>query len=182
MTRTRQAFDAYKAARAAAGLPPPGEDRFSYMAFCYVGDTDEEAHPHRPEDPLVPDRQHQERAADVANSSRAQIAAGDGAGGLARRRVAGGATDLPRCRGADRARARCSPATPTRWRDRSRSSASRVGGVGHIIMMTRQGLVTHAEAEKSFTRAARDVLPQLQDLAPIDADEAGWAARRPAAK
>ena len=27
----------------------------------------------------------------------------------------------------------------------------RVGGVEHIIMMTRQGLVTHAEAEKSFT-------------------------------
>ena len=41
----------------------------------------------------------------------------------------------------------------------------RVGGVGHIIMMTRQGLVTHAEAKKSFTLAAREVLPQLQDLA-----------------
>ena len=27
----------------------------------------------------------------------------------------------------------------------------RVGGIEHIIMMTRQGLVTHAEAEKSFT-------------------------------
>ena len=41
--RTRQAFDTYKQARRAAGLPAPGEDRFSYMAFCYVGDTDEEA-------------------------------------------------------------------------------------------------------------------------------------------
>ena len=40
--RTRQAFDAYKAARAEASLTAPGEDRFSYMAFCYVGDTDEE--------------------------------------------------------------------------------------------------------------------------------------------
>ena len=29
-------------ARAEAGLPEPGEDRFSYMAFAYVGDTDEE--------------------------------------------------------------------------------------------------------------------------------------------
>ena len=44
----------------------------------------------------------------------------------------------------------------------------RVGGVGRIIMMTRQGLVTHAEAIKSFTLAAREVLPQLQDLAPVD--------------
>jgi alkanesulfonate monooxygenase SsuD/methylene tetrahydromethanopterin reductase-like flavin-dependent oxidoreductase (luciferase family) len=44
----------------------------------------------------------------------------------------------------------------------------RVGGVGRIIMMTRQGLVTHAEAEKSFRLAARDVLPQLQDLEPVE--------------
>ncbi len=58
----------------------------------------------------------------------------------------------------------------------------RVGGIDHIIMMTRQGLVTHAEAEKSFTLAARDVLPQLQDLPPIDADETQWLATRTAAK
>ncbi len=44
----------------------------------------------------------------------------------------------------------------------------RVGGVGRIIMMTRQGLVTHAEAMKSFQRAANEVLPQLQDLPPIE--------------
>ena len=43
----------------------------------------------------------------------------------------------------------------------------RVGGVGRIIMMTRQGLVTHAEAKKSFTLTAREVLPQLQDLEPV---------------
>ncbi|MEA2777364.1 MAG: hypothetical protein QOF90_2770, partial [Acetobacteraceae bacterium] len=42
--RTRQAFDTYKQARRTAGLSVPGEDRFSYMAFCYVGDTDEEAY------------------------------------------------------------------------------------------------------------------------------------------
>ena len=29
-------------------------------------------------------------------------------------------------------------------------------------MMTRQGLVTYSEAEKSFTLAAKEVLPQLQ--------------------
>ncbi|MNC96251.1 hypothetical protein D3C83_135780 [compost metagenome] len=40
----------------------------------------------------------------------------------------------------------------------------RVGGLGGLIMMTRQGLVTHVEAEKSFKLAAAEVLPQLQDL------------------
>ena len=44
----------------------------------------------------------------------------------------------------------------------------RVGGVGRIIMMTRQGLVTHAEAMKSFSLAAKEVLPQLQGLGPVD--------------
>ena len=57
----------------------------------------------------------------------------------------------------------------------------RVGGIHHIIMMTRQGLVTHAEAEKSFNLAAKEVLPQLQDLPPIDRDETAWEARREAA-
>jgi hypothetical protein len=47
-------------------------------------------------------------------------------------------------------------------------------------MMTRQGLVTHAEAEASFKRAARYVLPQLQDLPPIDPEETRWEARRTA--
>ena len=47
----------------------------------------------------------------------------------------------------------------------------RVGGVGRIIMMTRQGLVTHAEAQKSFNLAAKEVLPQLRDLPDLD-DEA----------
>ncbi len=41
--KTRQAFDMYKRARAEIGLEVAGEDRFSYMAFCYVGDTDREA-------------------------------------------------------------------------------------------------------------------------------------------
>ena len=52
--------------------------------------------------------------------------------------------------------------------DQIKDFRQRVGGVGRIIMMTRQGLVTHAEAEKSFRLAARDVLPQLQDLEPVE--------------
>jgi alkanesulfonate monooxygenase SsuD/methylene tetrahydromethanopterin reductase-like flavin-dependent oxidoreductase (luciferase family) len=47
----------------------------------------------------------------------------------------------------------------------------RVGGLGGLIMMTRQGLVTHAEAEKSFTLAAREVLPQLQNLDRLEQPE-----------
>ena len=97
--RTRQAFDAYKKARAAAGLAAPGEDRFSYMAFCYVGDTDEEGI-----------RIGQKiawfltvsikSAPQFAKFQPGAVAPGDGAGGLAqpaRRGGRGRPISTPRC-------------------------------------------------------------------------------------
>jgi hypothetical protein len=42
--------------------------------------------------------------------------------------------------------------------------------------------VTHAEAEKSFTLAARELLPQLRDLPSVDQDETEFLARQTAAK
>ena len=65
-------------------------------------------------------------------------------------------------------RARCSAAIPDTVVRQIKDFVERVGGVGRIIMMTRQGLVTHAEAMKSFTLAAKEVLPQLQGLPPVD--------------
>jgi hypothetical protein len=41
--------------------------------------------------------------------------------------------------------------------------------------------VTHAEAEKSFTLAARELLPQLRELPPVDRDETDFLARQAAA-
>ena len=39
---TARAWGAYRKARAEAGLPEPGPDRFGHTAFVYTGDTDEE--------------------------------------------------------------------------------------------------------------------------------------------
>jgi len=47
----------------------------------------------------------------------------------------------------------------------------RVGGLGRLIMMTRQGFVTHAEAQQSFAAVSADVLPQLAELEPLDEAE-----------
>jgi hypothetical protein len=44
----------------------------------------------------------------------------------------------------------------------------RVGGLGKLIMMTRQGFVTHAEAQRSFQLVASEVLPQLAELEPLE--------------
>ena len=116
--KTKLAFDAYKRARAEAGLPPPGEDRFAYLGFCYVGETDEEALQGRPEDRLVRDGQHEGVAPVQQVPARADRARA-GADSVARPAPGG---RRPTC--APRAwwpRGRCSPATRIRSSARSRS-------------------------------------------------------------
>jgi alkanesulfonate monooxygenase SsuD/methylene tetrahydromethanopterin reductase-like flavin-dependent oxidoreductase (luciferase family) len=177
--RTRQAFDAYKQARREAGLPVPGEDRFSSMAFAYVGDTDEEGL-----------RIGQKIAwfLTVSIKSAPQFARfqpGAIAPEMAPAAWRTGASRRPHPTNLDAdvlvGQGQMFAGNPDTVARQIKEFRRRVGGVGHVIMMTRQGLVTHAEAEKSFTLAAREVLPQLQDLPPPDADETAWLARREAA-
>ena len=135
------------------------------MAFCYVGDTDEEAHAHRPEDPLVPDRQHEEQCRRCRSSSPARFAPE-----MAPAAWRGGASKRPTDLTVEAliAQGQMFAGNPDTVVQQIKEFRHRVGGVGRIIMMTRQGLVTHAEAMKSFTLAASEVLPQLQDLEPLD--------------
>jgi alkanesulfonate monooxygenase SsuD/methylene tetrahydromethanopterin reductase-like flavin-dependent oxidoreductase (luciferase family) len=164
--RTRQAFDAYKAARATAGLSPPGEDRFSYMAFCYVGDTDEEAFRIGQKIPWF---------LTVSIKSAPQFSKfqpGAVAPEIAPAVWRSGASRRPRPTNLDVEslvrQGQMFAGNPDTVVKQIKEFRRRVGGIHHIIMMTRQGLVTHAEAEKSFRLAAREVLPQLQDLEPLD--------------
>jgi alkanesulfonate monooxygenase SsuD/methylene tetrahydromethanopterin reductase-like flavin-dependent oxidoreductase (luciferase family) len=164
--RTKLAFDTYKKARAEAGLPAPGEDRFSYMAFAYVGDTDEEAF-----------RVGQKIAwfLTVSIKSAPQMSKfqpGQVAPEMTPAAWRAGASKRPTDLSVEalirQGQMFCgSPDTVVK---QIKEFRQRVGGVGRIIMMTRQGLVTHAEAMKSFTLAAREVLPRLQDLGPVDLD------------
>jgi len=163
-TRTRQAFDTYKRARAEAGLSPPGEDRFSYMAFCYVGDTDAEA-----------ERVGQKIPWFLTVSMKSQPQMSKFQPG----QIAPEMTPAAWRQGASKrpsnldvasliAQGQMFAGNPDTVVRQIKDFRQRVGGVGRIIMMTRQGLVTHTEAEQSFARAAREVLPQLQDLPPIE--------------
>ena len=161
--RTKTAFDAYKQARVEAGLPPAGEDRFSYMAFCYVGDTDEEAQ-----------RIGQKIAwfLTVSIKSAPQMAKfqpGQLPPELTPAAWRAGASKRPTDLSVEalirQGQMFCgNPDTVVR---QIKEFRQRVGGVGRIIMMTRQGLVTHAEAIKSFNLAAKEVLPRLQNLGPV---------------
>ena len=162
--RTRQAFDTYKHARRAAGLPPPGEDRFSYMAFCYVGDTDEEAF-----------RIGQKIAwfLTVSIKSAPQMSKfmpGQLPPEMAPAAWRAGASKRPGNLSVEAlvAQGQMFAGNPDTVVKQIMRFRERVGGVGRIIMMTRQGLVTHDEAIRSFTRAAKDVLPRLRDLPEIE--------------
>jgi hypothetical protein len=44
-----------------------------------------------------------------------------------------------------------------------------VGGYGHLVMIGRSGFMTHAETEKSINLFAREVLPRLKEIAPVQA-------------
>jgi alkanesulfonate monooxygenase SsuD/methylene tetrahydromethanopterin reductase-like flavin-dependent oxidoreductase (luciferase family) len=165
--RTRAAFDAYKRARQEAGLAPAAEDRFSYMAFCYVGDSDEEAFrigqkiawfitvsiKSAPQyNRFLPGQVPPEQAARIWRQGTSRAPADLRSESL----VAQGQMFAG------------NPDTVVR---QIKEFRQRVGGVGRLIMMTRQGLVTHAEAQKSFRLAAGEVLPQLQELEPLEQPE-----------
>jgi alkanesulfonate monooxygenase SsuD/methylene tetrahydromethanopterin reductase-like flavin-dependent oxidoreductase (luciferase family) len=164
--RTRTAYNAYKAAREAARLPLAGEDRFSYMAFCYVGDTDEEAMRVGQKIPwflTVSMKSAPQMSKFLPGQIAPEMTPAAWRAGVSKR-----PTDLSVEALIRQGQMFCgNPDTVVR---QIKNFRQRVGGVGRIIMMTRQGLVTHAEAMKSFNLAAKEVLPRLQDLGPVDLD------------
>ena len=72
-------------------------------------------------------------------------------------------------RAGDGAAASCSPAAPTRSTSRSWIFYDEVGGFGHLVMVGRSGFMTHAETEKGIKLFAREVLPRLKEIAPVEA-------------
>ena len=162
--RTRQAFDTYKQARRAASLSAPGEDRFSYMAFCYVGDTDEEAFRIGQKIPwflTVSIKSAPQMSKFMPGQLPPELTPGAWRAGASKRPTNLTVEALV-------AQGQMFAGNPDTVVKQIKAFRERVGGVGRIIMMTRQGLVTHAEAMKSFERAAKEVLPQLQDLPPVE--------------
>ena len=162
--RTRLAYDAYKTARGVAGLPEAGEDRFSYMAFCYVADTDEEAFRIGQKIPwflTVSIKSAPQMSKFQPGQWAPEAAPNAWRAGNGKR-----PTNLTVEALINQGQMFCgNPDTVAR---QIKTFRERVGGVGRIIMMTHQGLVTHEEAKKSFNLAAKEVLPQLRGLPPVE--------------
>jgi alkanesulfonate monooxygenase SsuD/methylene tetrahydromethanopterin reductase-like flavin-dependent oxidoreductase (luciferase family) len=134
------------------------------MAFCYVGDTDEEAMRIGQKIPwflTVSIKSSPQFSKFQPGAVAPEMAPAAWRGGASKR-----PTDLSVASLIAQGQMFCgNPDTVAR---QIKEFRERVGGVGRIIMMTRQGLVTHAQAMKSFNLAAKEVLPQLQDLPAID--------------
>jgi hypothetical protein len=43
----------------------------------------------------------------------------------------------------------------------------KVGGFGHLIMGSKTGFITHAEAVKNTTLFSKEVLPRLREIEPV---------------
>jgi alkanesulfonate monooxygenase SsuD/methylene tetrahydromethanopterin reductase-like flavin-dependent oxidoreductase (luciferase family) len=162
--RTRQAFDAYRRARAEAGLPQAGEDRLSYMGFCYIGDSDAQAM-------RIAEKICWFISVSLKQGSQyGRFLPGQFAPELAPRQWRSGAGRAPTQLTAENliAQGQLFAGTPDTVVGQIKEFRRRVGGLGKLIMMTRQGFVTHAEALRSFHLAATEVLPQLQELEPLE--------------
>ena len=162
---SKRAFDAYRAARVEAGLPPPGTDRFAYAVLAYVGDTDEEGlrvgskllwflNTSLKQSPqmsrFLPGRMPPEAAPNVWRSKT------QGRGRPADQLI--GIT-------AEQAIARGilvagNPDTVTK---QIMEIYDKVGGFGHLIFIGRSGFLDHKEAEKGIRMLAKEVLPRLPE-------------------
>jgi alkanesulfonate monooxygenase SsuD/methylene tetrahydromethanopterin reductase-like flavin-dependent oxidoreductase (luciferase family) len=170
---TQRAWAAYRQARAAAGLPAPGPDRFGYTAFVYTGDTDEEglrvgskllwflntglkSAPQYSK--FLPGQTPPEQAPPLYRSRPAAGASGLASASRNAATLVGLDTEQAIARGLMFAG---SPDTVYR---QIMDFQAKVGRFEHLILASRSGFMTHAEAEKGLNLFAKEVLPRLREL------------------
>jgi alkanesulfonate monooxygenase SsuD/methylene tetrahydromethanopterin reductase-like flavin-dependent oxidoreductase (luciferase family) len=174
---TQRAWAAYRKARAEAGLPPPGPDRFGYTAFVYTGDTDQEgmrvgskllwflntglkAAPQYSK--FLPG---QTAPAQAPALYRSAPAAGSGSSGVA---AAGRNAAALVGVNAEQAIARglMFAGNPDTVYRQIMEFQEKAGRFEHLILASRSGFMTHTEAKKGLTLFAKEVLPRLREVAP----------------
>jgi alkanesulfonate monooxygenase SsuD/methylene tetrahydromethanopterin reductase-like flavin-dependent oxidoreductase (luciferase family) len=170
---TVRAWTAYRKARAEAGMPAPGPDRFGYAAFVYTGDTDEEgvrvgskllwflntglkSAPQYTK--FLPGQTRPELAPPLYRTSPAP---GSGNVRAAVGRAAAALVGID----AEQAMARGllfagNPDTVCR---QIREFQAKVGPFEHLVLASRSGFMTHAEAVKGLKLFAKEVLPRLPE-------------------
>ena len=167
---TARAWGAYRKARADAGLPEPGPDRFGHTAFVYTGDTDEEGV--RVGSKLLwflnaglrsaPQYSKFLPGAVPAALAPALYTTKPRPGVPAAARPAAGLIGIT----AEQAMAKglMFAGNPDSVYRQIREYRERVGPFEHLVLASRSGFMTHGEATKGLKLFAKEVLPRLRAL------------------
>jgi alkanesulfonate monooxygenase SsuD/methylene tetrahydromethanopterin reductase-like flavin-dependent oxidoreductase (luciferase family) len=167
---TARAWGAYRKARADAGLPEPGPDRFGHTAFVYTADTDEEGV--RVGSKLLwflntglrsaPQYSKFLPGAVPAALAPALYPTKPRPGVPAAARPAAGLIGIT----AEQAMAKglMFAGNPDSVYRQIREYRERVGPFEHLVLASRSGFMTHGEATKGLKLFAKEVLPRLREL------------------
>ena len=167
---TARAWGAYRKARAEAGLPAPGPDRFGHTAFVYTGDTDEEGV--RVGSKLLwflntglrsaPQYGKFLPGAVPAELAPALYSTKPRPGVPPAARPAAGLIGIT----AEQAMAKglMFAGDPDSVYRQICQYRERVGPFEHLVLASRSGFMTHGEATKGLRLFAKEVLPRLREL------------------
>ena len=173
---TKRAWAAYRQARAEAGLPKVGTDRFGYAALVYVGDTHEQGveigskllwflNTSLKSAPqfarFLPGTVPPQFAPEVYRSANSSQPSASGAKN--NRALIGISAAEAMQRGILFA------GSPDTVHEQIMDFYGKVGGFDNLVMVGHSGFMTHHEAEQGIKRFAREVLPRLKEVAPIPA-------------
>jgi alkanesulfonate monooxygenase SsuD/methylene tetrahydromethanopterin reductase-like flavin-dependent oxidoreductase (luciferase family) len=181
---TRRAYQAYRKARAEAGLPPASTNNFAYTAFVSVGDTDEEglqvgskllwflntslksapqyaqllpgtAPPHIAGQAWRTRPKSQSSGPSPVNAEKGVATAQQNAINLM-------STTVEQAM----AQGLMFAGNPDSVYKQIKKFHDDVGGFGHLTIIGRSGFMTHAESEKNIRLLGQEVLPRLKEIAP----------------
>ena len=167
---TARAWGSYRKARADAGLPEPGPDRFGHTAFVYTGDTDEEGV--RVGSKLLWFLNTALRSAPQYSKFLPGAVPVDLAPALYTTKPRPGVPPAARPAAgligitAEQAMAKglMFAGNPDSVYRQIREYRERVGPFEHLVLASRSGFMTHTEATKGLKLFAKEVLPRLRAL------------------
>jgi alkanesulfonate monooxygenase SsuD/methylene tetrahydromethanopterin reductase-like flavin-dependent oxidoreductase (luciferase family) len=185
---TRRAYAAHRQARVDAGLPPVTTDNFAYAAFVYVGDTEAEGRrigekllwflntslksapqhsrfmPGTAPPEAAPQIYREAPRANGAgpNLTNAEKGVAPSAQQNARRLMSIGVEEAM-------AMGILFVGNPDSVYRQIMDFYGKVGGFGHLSLVGRTGFMTHSESENSIRLFAKEVLPRLKEVKPVEA-------------
>jgi alkanesulfonate monooxygenase SsuD/methylene tetrahydromethanopterin reductase-like flavin-dependent oxidoreductase (luciferase family) len=185
---TKRAYRAHRQARRDAGLPPVTTDNFAYAAFVYTGDTEEEGRrvgskllwflntslksaPQHSR--FLPGTAPPEAAPAIWRNAPPPAPSGGPSLANAEKGVASAGHNARRLMALGLEEAMemgiLFVGNPDSVHRQIMEFHDKVGGFGHISLVGRSGFMTHRESEKGIKLFAKEVLPRLKEVKPVEA-------------